>query len=97
MRRRPRRRPPLPVAEWGPHRAAYELQKAVAEERMAEFDELPADFRTLVNAIGLARQADIDLIYELYQKRVTNPAQAEAIKSLRALKRIEESAETFGF
>lgn len=96
MRRKPRHRfRMLDVAEWGPHRAEYEAQKAVAETRMAEFDELPPNFRALVNAIGLGRKADIELIYRLYREGVSSAAVAERIKSEIALKRIEESAEAF--
>ena len=94
MRRKPRHRfRMLDVAEWGPHRAEYEAQKAVAETRMAEFDELPPNFRALVNTIGLG--ARLTSNYRLYREGVSSAAVAERIKSEIALKRIEESAEAF--
>lgn len=81
------------VPEWGPQREVYEKQKVAAEERMDEFDDMPADARALIAAIGLGKQWEINLIYELAREGVTGHARIERIKADRGYRRQQESAE----
>jgi hypothetical protein len=84
------------VPETGPQADAYLIQKAAAEQREAEFDDYPPDFRKLVNAIGLKTDSAVALIYELYQRGVTDHRTVEKILADRAYRQAQEAEEAFG-
>ena len=64
------------VPEFGPHAAEYVEAKRRAERQQAEFDALPLDLRTTINAVG-----DTRLARELARKGITSHRQAELVKA----------------